>query len=309
MMKAAIIGIAGPTLTDAERALLAEHPPTGIILFGRNIVAPTQLASLIADLRAALRPEAVLMIDQEGGRVARLRAPHWPELPAAAHLGALYATNPESARNAARAHGSALGAMARAAGFDIVTAPVLDVPTPGANAVIGDRAISADPVAVGVLGADIAWGLLFQSVQPVMKHLPGHGRATLDSHHALPHIDAANLDADFAPFAANRNLPWGMTAHIVYDTLDPETPATFSKRIITEIIRARIGFTGILISDDLAMGALTGPPERRAIRALAAGCDIALYCPGDIDTNRALLTAIPDLDPALIPRLKAHPPA
>jgi beta-N-acetylhexosaminidase len=309
MIKAAIIGIAGPTLTDAERALLAEHPPTGVILFGRNIVSPTQLATLIADLRAALHPAAVLMIDQEGGRVARLRAPHWPDLPAAAHLGALYATDPEAARNEARAHGAALGAIARAAGFDIVTAPVLDVPIAGADAVIGDRAISADPVAVGVLGADIAWGLLFQGVQPVMKHLPGHGRAMLDSHHALPHVAATNLDADFAPFAANAGLNWGMTAHIVYDALDPETPATFSATIIETIIRARIGFRGILISDDLAMNALTGPPESRALRALAAGCDIALYCPGDLAANRAVLTAVPDLADGLIPRLKAKPQA
>ncbi|MGC9270011.1 beta-N-acetylhexosaminidase [Acidiphilium sp.] len=309
MMKAAIIGLAGPSLTEAERALLAEHKPTGIILFGRNIVAPAQLAALIADLRATLPPEAVLMIDQEGGRVARLRAPHWPELPPAAQLGALYVTDPIAARNEARAHGAALGAIARDAGFDIVTAPVLDVPTAGADAVIGNRAISADPVAVGVLGADIAWGLLFQGVQPVMKHLPGHGRAMLDSHHALPHIAATNLDADFAPFAANATLPWGMTAHIVYDHLDPEHPATFSSTIIDTIIRTRIGFRGILISDDLAMNALTGPPESRARRALAAGCDIALYCPGDLAANRAVLEAIPDLAPDLIPRLKAQQPS
>ncbi|MCW8306107.1 beta-N-acetylhexosaminidase [Acidiphilium sp. PA] len=304
-MKAAIIGIAGPTLTDPERALLAEFPPTGVILFARNIVSPPQLAALVADLRVTLPAQAVLMVDQEGGRVARLRAPHWPDLPPAATLGALFATDPEAARNAARAHGAALGAIARDAGFDIVTAPVLDVPTPGADAVIGDRAISADPVAVGALGADIAWGLLFQGIQPVMKHLPGHGRATLDSHHALPRIDATALDTDFAPFAANRSLPWGMTAHIVYTALDPENPATFSRRIITDIIRTRIGFTGILVSDDLAMGALTGRPQHRAIRALEAGCDIALFCPGALDANRAVLAAIPDLDPALIPRLKA----
>ncbi|SIQ59016.1 MULTISPECIES: beta-N-acetylhexosaminidase [Acidiphilium] len=308
-MKAAIIGIAGPSLTDPERVLLAEFPPTGVILFGRNIVSPPQLAALVADLRTALPPAAVLMVDQEGGRVARLRAPHWPDLPPAANLGALFATDPEAARNAARAHGAALGAIARDAGFDIVTAPVLDVPTQGADAVIGDRAISPDPVAVGALGADIAWGLLFQGIQPVMKHLPGHGRATLDSHHALPRIDATALDADFAPFAANRSLPWGMTAHIVYTALDPENPATFSRRIITEIIRTRIGFTGILVSDDLAMGALTGPPQHRAIRALEAGCDIALFCPGALDANRAVLAAIPDLDPALIPRLKATQPS
>jgi beta-N-acetylhexosaminidase len=220
----------------------------------------------------------------------------------------MFATDPEAARNAARAHGSALGAIARAAGFDIVTAPVLDVPIPRADAVIGDRAIGTDPVAVGALGADIAWGLLFQGIQPVMKHLPGHGRALVDSHHGLPQVDATNLDADFAPFAANRDLPWGMTAHIVYTALDPDNPATFSRRIIADVIRGRIGFTGILVSDDLAMGALTGPPAARATRALAAGCDIALFCPGTPEANQAVLAAVPDLDPALIPRLKAAPP-
>lgn len=303
-MKAAIIGIAGHTLAPEERALFAPHPPAGVILFGRNIADPTQLRGLVADLRMVLPKEAVLMVDQEGGRVARLRAPHWPELPPPAQLGALFATDPDAARNAARAHGAAIGAMARDAGFDVVAAPVLDVPVPGAHDVIGDRAIAADPAVVGALGADIAWGLMFQGVAPVMKHMPGHGRAGLDSHHGLPRVTATALDADFAPFAANRDLPWGMTAHILYEALDPANPATFSRRIIEEVIRGRIGFHGILVSDDLAMGALDGTPDSRALRALAAGCDLALYCPGELAANRAVLEAAPELDPALIPRLK-----
>lgn len=303
-MKAAILGIAGPTLAPEERALFAEHPPAGVILFGRNIADPAQLRDLVAALRESLPKEAVLMVDQEGGRVARLRAPHWPELPPAAHLGALFATDPDAARNAARAHGAAIGAMARDAGFDVVAAPVLDVPVPGAHDVIGDRAIAADPAVVGALGADIAWGLMFQGIVPVMKHMPGHGRAGLDSHHGLPRVTATALDADFAPFAANRDLPWGMTAHILYEALDPAHPATFSRRIIEEVIRGRIGFRGILVSDDLAMGALDGTPASRALRALAAGCDLALYCPGEPAANRAVLEAVPDLDVALIPRLR-----
>jgi beta-N-acetylhexosaminidase len=303
-MKAAILGIAGPTLAPEERALFAEHPPAGVILFGRNIADPAQLRDLVTALRAALPAEAVLMVDQEGGRVARLRAPHWPELPPAAQLGAMFATDPDAARNAARAHGAAIGAMAREAGFDVVAAPVLDVPVPGAHDVIGDRAIAADPAVVGALGADIAWGLMFQGVVPVMKHMPGHGRAALDSHHGLPRVTATALDADFAPFAANRNLPWGMTAHILYEALDPANPATFSRRIIEDVIRGRIGFHGILVSDDLAMGALEGTPDSRALRALAAGCDLALYCPGELAANRAVLEAAPELDPALIPRLR-----
>ncbi len=308
-MKAAIIGIAGPALTKAERRLLTAMPPAGAILFARNIKNQSQLADLVVDLRGHLATEAVLMVDQEGGRVARLRAPHWPELPTAATLGALFATDPYAARKAARAHGAALGVLAREAGFDVVTAPVLDVPIEGADAVIGDRAISADPVAVGALGADIAWGLLFQGIQPVMKHMPGHGRATVDSHAGLPRIAATQLDADLAPFVANRDLPWGMTAHIVYEHWDAESPATFSRRVIAEVIRDKIGFCGILVSDDLAMGALDGPPETRAVRALVAGCDIALYCPGDLEANRAVLAACPDLDPALAAKLKARPPS
>ncbi|WP_174502260.1 beta-N-acetylhexosaminidase [Acidiphilium sp. C61] len=303
-MKAAILGIAGTTLAPEERALFAEHPPAGVILFGRNIVDPAQLRDLVAALREALPAEAVLMVDQEGGRVARLRAPHWPELPPAARLGAMFAADPDAARNAARAHGAAIGAMARDTGFDVVAAPVLDVPVPGAHDVIGDRAIAADPAVVGALGADIAWGLIFQGVVPVMKHMPGHGRAGLDSHHGLPRVTAVELDADIAPFAANRDLPWGMTAHILYEALDPANPATFSRRIIKDVIRGRIGFHGILVSDDLAMGALDGTPDSRALRALAAGCDLALYCPGEFTANRAVLEAVPDLDKALIPRLK-----
>ncbi|HEX7389026.1 MAG TPA: beta-N-acetylhexosaminidase [Acidiphilium sp.] len=306
-MKAAIVGIAGPVLTDGERELLAAMPPAGVILFGRNIQNKAQLSELIVNLRAVLPAEAVLMVDQEGGRVARLHGPDWPELPPAAALGALYATDPDAARTAARAHGAALGSFAREAGFDVVTAPVLDVPVPGANAVIGDRAISTDPVAVGVLGADVAWGLLFQGVQPVMKHMPGHGRATVDSHAGLPRVTAQRLDADLAPFAANADLPWGMTAHIVYECWDAKNPATFSPTVIGEVIRGRIGFRGILVSDDLAMGALDGVPEIRAARALDAGCDLALWCPGGLEANRAVLAVCPDLDPALATKLKARP--
>lgn len=306
-MKAAILGISGPRLTDAERSLLLANPPAGIILFARNIANPVQLAGLVADLRNVLLADAVLMVDQEGGRVARLRAPHWPDLPPAATLGALFATDPEAARNAARAHGAALGAMAREAGFDVVTAPVLDVPVPGAHDVIGDRAISPDPIAVGALGADMAWGIMFQGVQPVMKHMPGHGRATVDSHKKLPRV-AASIATDLAPFVANRDLPWAMTAHILYESIDPENPATFSSKIIGEVIRRQIGFQGILVSDDLAMDALDGPPATRAARALAAGCDLALYCAGDLEANRAVLDACHALDPRTIYRLKARPP-
>ena len=290
-MKAAIVGLAGTELTQPERDLLTDLPPAGVILFGRNIQNPRQLQSLVADLRRILPDRSVLMLDQEGGRVARLTQPHWPVLPPAATLGALWRDNPAQARTTARKRGIALALIAKAMGIDVITAPVLDVPIEGADKVIGDRAISADPVAVGVLGADIAAGILSEGVQPVMKHIPGHGRATIDSHVSLPRIATKQLDQDLAPFVANASLPWAMTAHIVFDAWDPARPATLSPRVIEEVIRRRIGFQGILISDDLAMGALTGDPASRARDALAAGCDLALFCSGDLILNRTVLEA------------------
>lgn len=290
-MKAAIVGISGPELTEAERSLFAHLPPAGIILFSRNIQSPTQLQGLVADLRRALPADAVLMLDQEGGRVARLGAPHWPALPSAATLGALWTHDPAEARITACKRGMALGLMAQAAGIDVITAPVLDVPVLGSDKVIGDRAISTDPVAVGVLGADIAAGILSQGVQPVMKHIPGHGRATIDSHVSLPRVATKQLDQDLAPFVANARLPWAMTAHIVYEAWDAVRPATVSPRVIEEVIRRRIGFQGILVSDDLAMGAMTGDPASRARDALAAGCDLALFCSGDLILNQTVLEA------------------
>jgi len=282
-MKPVILGVAGPSLLPAERALFREHPPRGVILFSRNIQNPAQLADLVAELRAALPEGAVLMVDQEGGRVARLKPPHWPELPPPAEL---------QTQDEAYAHGLALGTMVRAAGFDVAAAPVLDVYYPRPTDVIGDRAISADANVVASLGGQIAAGIIAAGVIPVMKHIPGHGRARVDSHVALPRVPEANLTADFFPFAINRDLPWAMTAHILYEAYDPDLPATLSKTIIERLIRERIGFKGTLISDDLAMQALSGTPAERATAALAAGCDIALYCPGDMAGNRAILEAV-----------------
>jgi beta-N-acetylhexosaminidase len=234
-----------------------------------------------------LPPDAVIMVDQEGGRVARLRAPNWPELPAAAAL---------RSREAAFAHGKALAAMVRESGFNLIAAPVLDLFYPGASDVIGDRALSGDPETVARLGGAIAEGILAAGITPIMKHLPGHGRAQVDSHFALPRVGAseAELAADFYPFMANNALPWAMTAHIVYPALDPDYPATLSQKIIGRIIRGVVGFKGVLVSDDLAMAALTGSPAERAVAALKAGCDVALYCPGDMAGNVAVLQAVPD---------------
>jgi beta-N-acetylhexosaminidase len=282
-LKPAILGIAGPAFTADERALFRAYPHRGVILFSRNIKDPSQLSDLVAELREILPPDAVLMVDQEGGRVARLKAPHWPELPAAGSLR-------DEAE--AYAHGRALGAMVKAAGFDVTAAPVLDLRHPGASDVVGDRAITGGPEIVAALGGQIAAGIMAEGVIPVMKHLPGHGRALVDSHRELPRVPAVDLSDDFLPFIVNKNLPWAMTAHVIYEQYDKVNPATVSPTIISEIIRGKIGFTGTLLSDDLAMHALSGAPEQRARAALAAGCDIALYCPGDFAGNRAVLEAL-----------------
>jgi beta-N-acetylhexosaminidase len=280
-----ILGISGPVLSREARDMIRDYRPKGVILFGRNIENPSQLSDLVALIRETL-PEIMLMVDQEGGRVARLRGPHWPDLPPAASLH-----TPEQAH----AHGRVLGNMVRDAGFDIAAAPVLDLRLPGASDVIGDRAFSADPETVARLGAAMAAGIMQAGVIPVMKHIPGHGRAAVDSHFALPVVNEANLDADFLPFAENRNLPWAMSAHIVYTAYDDKRPATLSRTVIETVIRGRIGFEGILISDDLAMQALTGTPAERAVAALAAGCDIALYCAGDMAGNLSILEALADV--------------
>ncbi len=297
-MKAAIIGLAGPELGADEADLLRRAPPAGVILFARNITTPAALHRLVAALRAILPGEAVLMIDQEGGRVARLRPPFWREHPPAAALGLVFARDPAAGRRAAFLQGALIGAECAALGLDVVTAPVLDLAFPGAHAVIGDRAFGADPGPVATLGAALAAGLLAAGVQPVMKHIPGHGRATSDSHLTLPVVAQADLGADFAPFAANAGIhgeiPWAMTAHILYPALDPDRPATLSPTIIKDVIRgAPIGFGGVLVSDDLAMRALAGAPGALAIAALEAGCDLALHCTGVLAETAAVLEACP----------------
>jgi beta-N-acetylhexosaminidase len=300
--RAAIVGIAGPVLLPAEAALFRAHPPAGVILFRRNIEDPAQLAALMAALRAVLPPGAVKMIDQEGGRVARLRPPHWEAHPPCGAIGTLA---PDQAQRAAWLHGALIGLQCAEAGFDTVCAPILDRRLPGASAVIGDRAFAESPQEVARLARAMAAGLLAAGVQPVGKHAPGHGRATVDSHEALPTVTANDMEADLLPFAANADLPWLMTAHIVYPAWDAARPATLSPAVIAEVIRGQCGFRGVLVSDDLAMHALDGPPAARATAALTAGCDLALYCPGDADANAAVLQAVPPLTEAARTRLAA----
>jgi len=304
-MQAAIVGIAGPTLSPEEAALFRRHPPAGVILFARNIRDPPQVRALVASLRRVLPPQAVLMVDQEGGRVARLRAPHWREHPAAAALGRCFAANCAAGLRAAFVTGALIGLDCAAAGFDVAAAPVLDLAMPGASNVVGDRAFAADPLAVARLGRAMAAGLLAAGIQPVGKHAPGHGRALVDSHLALPRVHASDLRADLLPFALNTDLLWLMTAHIVYAAWDPILPATVSRAVIKGIIRGRLGFGGMVVSDDLAMQALSGTPAQRATAALAAGCDIALYCAGDLAPTAALLGACPALTPRAAARLGA----
>jgi len=250
----------------------------------------------MAQLRLVLPADAVLMVDQEGGRVARLRPPHWRAHPPAAALGTL---------RAAWLTGALIGLDCMAAGFNVVAAPVLDLAVAGAHAVIGDRALAEQPTEVAKLGRALAAGLLAAGIQPVMKHAPGHGRARVDSHLALPMVETNDLDADLLPFALNPDLPWAMSAHIVYPAWDAALPATLSPTVIEAIIRGRMGFGGVLVTDDLAMKALTGTPADLACQAIAAGCDIALYCDGDFAPTAELLACCPALSEQATSRLAA----
>jgi beta-N-acetylhexosaminidase len=285
-VKAAVVGIAGPDLLAEEAVLFRTYPPAGVILFARNIQDRPRLAALMADLRRVLPPDAVFMVDQEGGRVARLRPPSWRAHPSAATLRTL---------RRAWLNGALIGLDCAGAGFNTVAAPVLDLSIPGAHDVIGDRALAEDPAMIARLGRAFADGLLAAGMQPIGKHAPGHGRARVDSHLSLPTVEANHLDADILPFACNADLPWMMTAHIVYPALDRVLPATLSPYIIAQIIRSRIGFQGVLVTDDLAMKALAGEPADLAIQALAAGCDIALYCSGAHAPTAELLARCPPL--------------
>ena len=304
-IRAAILGIAGVELGADEAALFQRHPPVGVILFGRNIRDPQQLGHLTASLREVLPRHAVIAVDQEGGRVARLRPPHWREHPPAARLGELYERDVAAGLRAAWITGALIGLACARAGFNTVCAPVLDLRHPGAHDVIGDRAFAADPGTVSMVGGMLAKGLLDVGILPIAKHVPGHGRATVDSHLALPVVPAgADLLPDTLPFAIEKRLPWMMTAHLVYPDWDPERPATLSPTVIREVIRGQIGFRGVLVSDDLAMGALTGPPEARVLAALRAGCDLALFCSGDFGDNQAILAACPDASRPTLDRMR-----
>ncbi len=287
--RAALFGCGSVRLSDEERRFFRDADPLGFILFARNIDNPAQVSALVGDLRTCVGREAPVLIDQEGGRVQRLKPPHWPARPAMAGFGRLARTDPDLAKRAAYLNARLIAEDLRALGIDVDCAPVLDVPNPGAHEVIGDRAFDTDPALVAALGRAVIDGLLDGGVLPVIKHIPGHGRARVDSHLDLPIVDAdeSRLDSiDFAPFRALMDAPWAMTAHVVYTAFDDNDPATSSVRVIEDVIRGRIGFDGVLVSDDLSMKALKGGMAERSRKALAAGCDLVLHCNGEMGEMR-----------------------
>ncbi len=290
MTSAAVYGCSGPVLTAEERAFFAQARPWGFILFRRNIETPDQVRRLTAALRDTVQDAgAPILIDQEGGRVQRMGPPHWPKYPpAAAYLAA--ANDPLEARERVRLGARLMAHDLRAVGITADCLPVLDVPVPGAHDIIGDRAYAREPATVAQLGRAAAEGLLAGGVLPVVKHMPGHGRALADSHHDLPVVDAAldELDAwDFAPFRALSDMPAAMTAHVVFAAVDAKRPATQSRKVM-RLMRERLGFSGLIVTDDLSMQALKGGLEDRARRSLAAGCDVVLHCNGDLGEMQAV---------------------
>ncbi len=298
--RALITGLAGPALLAADRSFLREAEPWGLILFKRNIEAPDQVRRLTEDFREAVgRQDAPVLVDQEGGRVQRLGPPHWPTYPAGAVYGRLYGRDPARAVAAARLGARLIAADLQPLGISVDCLPVADVPVDGANPVIGDRAYGHTVEQVVAIATAIAEGLHDGGLLPVLKHIPGHGRAALDSHLGLPEVEAdrALLDAtDFAVFRRLCRLPLAMTAHVVFTAIDPVAPATISATMVRDVIRGSIGFDGVLMTDDLSMGALGGTMEERARRAFAAGCDIVLHCNGRLDEMQSIGAQAPALD-------------
>lgn len=305
---AVIFGCAGTVLTAEEQALFRAANPLGFILFRRNCESPDQVRALVDSLRETVgRDDTPVMIDQEGGRVQRLKPPHWPVLPAPGRLGTLAVADRAAGERAVALAARILAALLTDLGLTVNAAPMLDLRFPGTDAVIGDRSFGSDPDLVAALGAVACRTYLDHGIIPVIKHMPGHGRATVDSHKALPRVtadEAALTTTDFAPFRALRTMPWGMTAHIVYEALDPDHPATQSAVIVDRVIRRTIGFDGLLVSDDLSMNALAGTLGSRAGLALAAGCDVALHCNGVMAEMDQVAEAARPLTEAAMGRLE-----
>jgi beta-N-acetylhexosaminidase len=297
-MQAAIYGLEGPALNADERDFFRDAEPAGFILFRRNCENQDQLLRLTDSLRAiAARDDVPILIDQEGGRVARMRPPEWPAFPPAERFAHLYRAAPSSAIEAVRSNARALALMLRSAGINVNALPLLDVRQEGASDIIGDRALGSEPMQVAALGRAVLDGMATAGVIGIIKHMPGHGRALVDSHKELPVVTASadELEVDLEPFERLASAPMGMTAHVVYTAWDSERPASLSPTVIRDVIRERIGFDGWLMSDDLGMEALQGDFAERAAGVVAAGCDVALHCSGKMEEMIAVASSIPAL--------------
>lgn len=309
MRTRAIYGCAGTGLSAEERAFFRAAKPWGFIVFARNIADRTQLRALVESLRETVDDaSAPVLIDQEGGRVARLRPPHWQERPPAARFGAIHATSSDAAREAVYLNARLIAHDLTEVGVNVDCLPLLDVPVEGADAIIGDRAFSRDPATIIDLGRAATQGLIEGGVLPVMKHIPGHGRAGADSHLALPRVttDAEELSAtDFVTFRSLNQCPMAMTAHVVYEAIDPQRPATTSPKVIRDVIRGEIGFDGLLMSDDVSMNALSGPISVRVKASLFAGCDVVLHCNGKMEEMREVAEEAKPLEGQALKRAQA----
>jgi beta-N-acetylhexosaminidase len=305
-MKPVIFGLSGLALTRDEKRLFTDVEPAGYILFKRNIESRDQVKALSDSLRTLHgRTDVPILIDQEGGRVARMQAPEWPEFPAGARFDALYEISPISAIEAARSNAEAIAITLAEVGINVDCLPLLDVRVPETHPAIGDRALGSEPMRVAAMGKAIMDGLRKGGVVGIVKHMPGQGRSAVDSHHDLPRVTAtaAELEQDLAPFHALKDAPMGMTGHIVFEAWDNELPATMSPTIIYDIIRNRIRFDGLLMSDDLDMNALSGDVSDRAANCIKAGCDIALNCWGRFDEMVAIADKLPEITDAAKERL------
>ena len=298
-----IVGLSGTRLSAREADYLGSVRPLGLILFARNIETAAQVSALVTDAVAASGADLVF-VDQEGGRVQRVRPPLAPRYPAAAVIGALYGRDAAQGLRAAWLAGRLIASDLLPLGLNAPCLPVADVPVPGAHDIIGDRAWGTTPEAVAALAGAAAEGVLAAGALPVVKHIPGHGRAGVDSHVSLPRVDAprAALETDFAPFRALSHLPMAMTAHVLYTSLDPALPATLSPAVIG-LIRDDIGFDGLLMTDDISMGAMGGSIADNARAALAAGCDCVLHCNGRMDEMERIAEALPEMSPDAARRL------
>lgn len=307
-MKPLIFGAKGHRLSNQEASFFAEHRPAGFILFRRNVDTPDQVRALVEEMkRAADNPDALVLIDQEGGRVARLRPPHWREYPRAAAYGALWPIDPDLAGEAAYLGARLIADDLIQLGINVDCLPVLDVPVPGADNIIGDRAYGTSPEIVMALGRAAADGLMDGGVMPIIKHIPGHGRAMADSHLALPVVEASRTALrghDFPPFRALGDMPLAMTAHVIFTAYDRDNPATTSETVIRDVIRGEMGFDGVLMCDDLSMKALSGSFSGRRDAALAQGCDLVLHCNGEMEEMEPIAQGCPGIAASAALRLE-----